>query len=154
MSHSSSDSKMSITALEAFRARYPGLFSLEGLIAGPPVRVDRLDRPSAYYIVPIRDAAGLRGIVQLDDQGVSIESIAEIRDPSTVFLATKNAVLNAVRTAFPNRQDWHTPFLAWRPCRESLNSMRPFWVVPHAKGQAYVTQDCEVFELLTAGRGG
>ena len=154
MTNSLSKDEASHVALKAFRARHPGVSSTGRLVAGPPARVERLDRPGAYLLVPIRDAVGLRGIVQLDAQGLCVESSAAIRDSTTLFLASEDAVLAAVRTALPNRLGWRKPFLAWQPCHESFDSMRPLWVVPHTDGQVYVTQSCEVFEVLTAGRGG
>jgi hypothetical protein len=154
MSGSFFQDEVSRAALEDFRARHRGQSSPDGLDAGPPARVKRLDRPGGYLLVPIHDAVGLRGIVQLDEQGLSVESSAAIRDPASVFLATDEAVLEAVQTALPNRHGWGTAFLGWRPCRESFDSMRPLWVVPHADGESYVSQSCEVFEVLTVGRGG
>jgi len=154
MSDGHSKNEVSRAALEAFRARHAGVNASGEFHAGPHVRVERLDRPGAYLLVPIHDAVGLRGIVQLGTKGLPVESSAVIRDPGTVFLATEEAVLAAVQTALPNRLDWRKPFLAWRPCRESFDSMRPLWAVAHRDGQAYVTQSCEVFEVLTTGRGG
>jgi hypothetical protein len=154
MSEGPSRNEVSRAALEAFRARHLDGHSPVGIDAGPPVSVGRLDRPDSYLLVPIYGTSGLRGIVQLDAQGRSVQSSEAIRDPGTVFLAPEDAVLAAVRTALPDRLGWGKPFLAWRPCRESFDSMRPLWVVPHRDGQAYVTQDRRVFEVLTAGRGG
>jgi hypothetical protein len=154
MNGSRSRDEISQAALDAFRARHPGVDSSRGLNAGSPVSVKRLDRPDSYLLVPIQDAVGLRGIVQMDAGGQSVQSSAAIRDPGAVFLASEDAALAAVKAAFPNRAGWGMPFLAWRPCRESFDSMRPFWVVPHRSGQVYVSQSREVFETLTAGRGG
>lgn len=149
-----SDDQTQRVALEAFRARQAGAPSPGELVAGQPARVERLDRPGAYVLVPVQDAAGLRGIVQLDAQELSVETYAEIRDPASPFLATEAEVLAAARSAFPDKRGWRTPFLGWQPCRESFDSLRPLWVVPHAEGQVYVTQSREVFEALTTGRGG
>jgi hypothetical protein len=154
MPDSFSQNQVSRIALKVFQAQHPGVNSSGEFDAGPSVRVDRLDRPAAYLLVPIHDVVGLRGIVQLNMKDLSVESSAVIRDPGTVFLATEAEVLAAVQSALPDRVGWRKPFLAWRPCRESFDSLRPLWVVPHRDGQVYVTQSCDVFEVLTAGRGG
>jgi len=144
---------ISETALRAFRKRYPNLASTGGLDAGPPVRVKRLDRADSYLLVPIGDDVGLRGIVQFDARGANVESSASISDRSSSFLMAEKEALAASRRALPNRTGWRKPFLAWRPCRESFDSMRPLWVVPHRDGQVYVTQGGKVSETLTGGRG-
>jgi hypothetical protein len=119
------------------------------------VRVARLDRPGIdFFLIPIRDAGGLRGIVQLDAQTGGVEASAVIRDPASPFLVTAEAAEAAAHRALPRARDWREPFLGWRPCRESFDSMRPLWVVPHADGEAFVTQGLAVFEALTSGRGG
>jgi hypothetical protein len=147
-------SEASRTALEAFRAQHRGVALSGELSAGQPVNVLRLDRPGMYLLVPIRDTAGLRGIVQLDAAGLQVDSSAAIRDPSSIFLVSEEAALAAAQSALPDKAGWAKPFLGWRPCRQSFDSMRPLWVVPHQNGHAYVTQGREVFETLTAGRGG
>lgn len=154
MTGNHSQEETSRAALEAFRALHPDLSSLSGLEAGAPALVERLDRAGAYLLIPINDAVGLRGIVQLDVQSLTVESSAAIRDPTSVFLVSEAAALAAAQTALPNKHGWRKPFLAWQPCRESFDSMRPLWVVPHSDGQAYVTQSRDVFEVLTTGRGG
>jgi hypothetical protein len=142
-------------ALEAFRARHTEVRDPGSLAAGPAARVARLDRPGVYFLlVPIHDAGGLRGIVQLDGQGGAVESSAAIRDPASAFLVTADAAVSAARQALPRARDWRQPFLGWRACHESFDSMRPLWVVPHADGEAFVTQSLQVFEALTSGRGG
>jgi hypothetical protein len=154
MNRSRSQDEICSTALKAFWARHKDAGPSGGFSAGVPVRVERLDRTDAYLLVPIYDDVGLRGIVQLGVQGQSVESSAAIRDPAATFLATEETVLAAAKTALPDMVGWGKPFLGWRPCRESFDSMRPLWVVPHRDGRVYVTQSCEVFEVLTAGRGG
>lgn len=141
-------------ALEAFRAEYKDLPTQGESRAGAPVRVVRLDRPGAYLLVPIYDGGGLRGVVQLHAQDMTVESMATIRDSASAFLVSPEAALAGAQEALPERRGWGVPFLGWRPCRESWNSLRPLWVVPHAEGQVYLTQDGEVYETLTAGRGG
>ena len=96
----------------------------------------------------------MRGIVQVDADSRVVEASADIRDPSTRFLASSAAALAAARKVLVDTRGWQEPFLAWRPCRESMDSMRPLWVVPHAEGQAFVTQDLRVFAALTEGLGG
>lgn len=132
----------------------PGADPAAGVQAGPPVRVRRLDRPGSYLLVPLRDGEGLRGIVRLDGQTLAVEASAAIRDPSTAFLAPEDAVLAAAQTALPRRTGWRRPVLAWRPCREGFDAMRPLWVVAHDAGEVYVTQGLAVHEALTTGRGG
>jgi hypothetical protein len=154
MDRTSSDKEISRMALETFKKCYFGLFSKSELIGGPPVHVIRLDREGGYFLVAINNDDGLCGIVQFDEQDLSIESSALIHDHKSEFLATEKAVLNAVQAAFPQKNGWCKPFLAWQPCAESFDSMRPLWVVNHSEGKVYVTQSCEVFEGLTFGQGG
>ena len=141
-------------AVAAFAAQHHLASAAGQLAAGPAMHVERLDRPGAYLLVPIRTAAGLRGIVQLDEGTLAAELSAAIRNPAASFLATQDDALAAARAALPHQRDWGKPFLGWRPCRESFDSLRPLWVVPHTGGQAYVTQNGEVFEELSAGKGG
>lgn len=143
--------EVSRAALESFRARHhpaPG-----ELDAGTFVRVARLDGATEYLLVPIFGQDGLRGIVQLDLL-LAPESSAAIRDPRSFFLIDAHEALTAARAAHPQRQRWGTPFLGWCPSRESGNSLRPLWVIPHAEGNAYVTQEGRVFDSLAEGRGG
>ena len=154
MSGGRSRKGISGAALEAFRAQHPDLSSTGRLTVGSPARVRRLERAGSYILVPIRDDAGLRGIVQLNGRGLSVEASAVIRDPSSTFLEDKEAALAAAKAALPGKRGWRPPFLAWRPCRESFDSMRPLWVIRHTDGEAYVTQNSEVFEALSSGRGG
>ncbi len=140
-------------AIEEFQRRYGG-GAREGLRAGPPARVLRLDRPGAYLLVPVQNAVGLCGIVQLDNASGEVESSAAIRDPASLFLLHADAVLATVRGARPGHRGWKSPFLGWRPCRECSSSLRPLWVVPHGEGEVFVTQSGEVLDALTEGRGG
>jgi hypothetical protein len=120
------------------------------------MRVVRLDRPeSAYFLVPIRDEAGLRGIVQLDARTGREETSARIKDPASDFLLSEAAAREAARIARPHARDWQDAHLGWRPSRESFDSMRPLWVARHAEGVVYVDQSGRVFdELGVSGRGG
>ncbi|HAW51062.1 MAG TPA: hypothetical protein DCX54_01855 [Flavobacteriales bacterium] len=149
-----SQNKVSRVALDIFRLQKPTLSPKESLKTGQPALVKRLDRLSNYFLVPIYDNIGLCGIIQLEAQNLSLETLSVIQNSSSMFLATEDSVLGAVQTTFPKLYGWRKPFLAWQPCRESFDSTRPLWVVPHSNGQVYVTQDCQVFETLTAGRGG
>ena len=83
-----------------------------------------------------------------------VETSAAIADPRSVFLVTADAARSAAELALPDKRGWGKPFLAWRPCRESFDSLRPLWIVPHADGEAFVTQNLTVSEILTWGRGG
>ena len=141
-------------ALDAFRARHADVRPAETLQAGSVARVERLDRAGSYLLVPIRDASGLRGIVQLDAVGGEVESSAAIGDPASTFLTTPHAARAAAERALPAARDWGEPFLGWRPSHASFDSMRPLWVVPHKGGRAFVTQTLRVVEQLTSGRGG
>jgi hypothetical protein len=154
MSDSPRQEEASQAALAAVAAHHPGAGVPGPLAAGPAVRVERLDRPGDYLLVPLGDDAGLRGIVQLDALTLAVQSSVAIRDPAATFLTTEAQALAAAEAAFPLRRDWGRPFLAWRPCRESFDSLRPLWVVPHRQGQAYVTQSGRVFEALSTGKGG
>jgi hypothetical protein len=149
--HSGSD--LAKVALDAFRARQASPPANE-LRAGAPVSVTRLDRQTTYVLVPIEDATGLRGVVQVNPKDLSLESLSDVRDPRSEFLSSADSALSAAKAALPMKHDWATPFLGWRPSRESFESTRPFWVVPHSDGTAFVTQSLHVFEALTAGRGG
>jgi hypothetical protein len=154
MADSYTQDEVSGVALDHFRARHPDPAASGTLSAGPAVRVQRLDSPEGYVLVPIYDVTGFRGIVQLDPRSLSVQSSAVIRNPATQFLASEKEAASAARVALPHRSGWGAPFLGWRPCRESYDSMRPLWVVPHSAGRAYVSQSREVFENLTLGQGG
>ena len=145
---------LSRDAIEAFCTRHAGGERASAFEAGLPVRVERLDWPGAYLLVPVRDGSGLRGIVQFDAVRLSVESTAAIRDPGAAFLTSGDAALAAARAALPGGATWGTPFLGWRPCRESADSMQPLWVIPHRGGHVYVSQSGRVFEELSSGRGG
>jgi hypothetical protein len=140
-------------ALAAFAATLPAE-DAAALHADAPVRVVRLDQPSAYLLVAVRDNTGLRGIVQLDEQRGTLESVARIRDPSTVFLLAADEALELAKHALPSIHGWGEPYLAWRPCRESPNSLTPLWAIPHSLGTTFVTQSGSVFDVLTHGQGG
>jgi hypothetical protein len=149
-----SPNELSRAAFDAFLSRHAGATAPGGLHAGLPIQVERLDRPGAYFLIPILDTSGLRGIVQIDaDQG-TVESSAAIRDPGSRFLLSADAALEAASRALPETAGWQTPYLGWRPCRESFDSFAPFWVVPHDGGRVFVTQAGAVFEALTSGKGG
>jgi hypothetical protein len=141
-------------ALDAFRERHAEVASLEEVHPGASARVARMDRPGAYLLIPIYADRGLCGIVQLDAETLIVESSAAVRDPTTAFLASPAEALAAARAAIPDADYLGQAYLAWRPCRESFDSMRPLWVIPHAGGTAYVTQDLKVYKALTVGRGG
>jgi hypothetical protein len=144
--------------LDAFLARHgESAPAGEGeLVAGPGVRVVRLDEPArAYYLVPIRDASGLRGILQVDPRTGREEASARIRDPASPFLLSEADALAAARRARPDERDWGEPYLGWRPSKESFDGMRPLWVVPYGDRAVYVDQSGRAFEALTlSGRGG
>lgn len=141
------------TALEWFRAQHGEAADLR---AGAVVRVLRLDDPArGYFLVPMRDDAGLCGIVQVDAHTGQVETSARIADASAAFLLPQAQALAAARAALPQLSDWGSPHLGWRPCKESFDAMRPLWVVPHGAGVVYVDQSGQVFDALTmSGRGG
>jgi hypothetical protein len=141
-------------ALAAFEAHQPGLPIHGQLRAGAAVPVQRLDREESYLLVPLRDTTGMRGIVQLDAGGQDVESVAVVRDAKKPFLLSAEEAMSAAQTALPNAREWGAPYLGWKPCRESFDSLMPLWVIPHATGHAFVTQVGRVFVALTAGRGG
>jgi hypothetical protein len=93
-------------------------------------------------------------MVQLAEDGRTVESSAIIRDPTSRLLLHPAAAAAMARAALPAERGWGDPYLGWRPCRESFDSLRPLWVVPHAAGEAFVTQAGTVFETLTSGKGG
>jgi hypothetical protein len=148
------DADLARAALEAFRARYGDSRAQGTLTARAPVRVSRLDRPGAYVLVGIEDGRGLQGIVSLSADAGAVESSAFIRDPGSVFLVSGDTARAAAAKALPDKRGWGAPFLAWRPCRQSFDNLRPLWVVPHADGEAFVTQGLSVSETLTSGKGG
>lgn len=148
------DSDLTRAALDEFRLRHGTERAQGRLTARPPVRVVRRDRDGDYVLVAIDDARGLHGIVALDGSSGAVETSAAIRDPASGFLVGAQAAREAAVRALPGKRGWGEPFLAWRPCRESFDSLRPFWVVPHADGEAFVTQNLTVSETLTSGRGG
>lgn len=148
------DLRAQAAAIRAFEVHQPGLPANGRLCAGEPVRVLRLDRDGSYLLIPLRDAAGLRGVVQLDAVGRSVESVAAVRDPASRFLISGQQALASAQAALPEARDWELPFLGWQPCRESLDPLTPLWVIPHAHGRAFVSQAGQVFVELTLGRGG
>jgi hypothetical protein len=141
------------TALDWFRAQHAGTAALR---AGAAVRVARLDDPArGYLLVPIRDDAGLHGIVQVDSQTGQVETSARIADPSAAFLLPQAQAVAIARSARPQISDWGMPYLGWRPCKESFDGIRPFWVTPHGERVIYVDQSGRVYDDLTlSGRGG
>jgi hypothetical protein len=145
---------LSARSLAAFTEHDLGRQILGQLRAGSAIRVQRLDVSGSYFLVPLRDDSGLRGIVQLDALGQAVESVAVVRDPTSPFLLSAQEALHAAQNALPDVQHWEVPYLGWQPCRESFDSLMPLWVVPHAQGRAFVTQAAKVFVALTAGRGG
>ena len=148
------DADLAHAALDAFRAQHGESRGASGLTPRTPVRVTRLDRPAAYVLVAIDDERGLRAIVQLSPETGDVESSALIRDRDSPFLVSADTARAAAASALPAKRGWGDPYLAWRPCRESFDSLRPLWVVPHADGQAFVTQSLGVSEVLTTGKGG
>lgn len=140
-------------ALAAFRSSR-NLPAAHVLSAGSVARVERLDTDSSYVIVPVLEGLGLSALVGLDAATGRVDTIGKIRDPSSTFLASAPAALAAASRALPGIVDWGEPFLGWQPCRESPDSLRPLWVVPHSTGRVFVTQSLQVFETLSQGRGG
>lgn len=142
-------------ALDVFRVRH-GAAQGADVRAGPAARVVRLDQAGgAYFLVPLRDAVGLRGIVQIDARTGREEISAAIKDPASGFLLSAPAAREAARKARPQVREWGETHLGWLPSPESFDSMRPLWVVNHADGAVYVDQSGHVFDELTAsGRGG
>ena len=140
-------------ALDWFRTQHGEAGDLR---AGEPVRVVRLDNSSrGYFLVPLRDDAGLSGIVQVDARSGAVETSARIADPSAAFLLPPARALAAARAARPTLSGWGSPFLGWRPCKESFDAMQPLWVVPHGDGVVYVDRSGRVFGALSvSGRGG
>jgi len=121
--------ELSRTALEAFLSQHAEAVTPGGLYPSVPVRVLRLDRPGTYFLIPILDPSGLRGIVQIEAQQGTVESSAAIRDPASRFLLSADEALEAAGHALPAAVGWRTPYLGWRPCREASNSLRPLWVL-------------------------
>jgi hypothetical protein len=141
------------TALEWFRAQHADSATLR---AGAAARVVRLDNATrGYLLVPIRDDAGLRGIVQVDALTGQVETSARIADPSAAFLLPQAQAVAIASSARPQISDWGIPYLGWQPCKESFDGMRPFWVLPHGERIIYVGQNGRIYDRLTlSGRGG
>jgi hypothetical protein len=148
------DADLMDAALDEFRTRHGERGGPGGLTARRPMHVTRRDGVPDYVLVAIDDPRGLRGIVALGADSGSVETSAAIADPASTFLVAADAARAAAARALPDKRGWGAPFLAWRPCRESFDSLRPLWVVPHAEGEAFVTQNLAVSETLTSGRGG
>jgi hypothetical protein len=140
-------------ALDWFRTQHGQAGDLR---AGEPVRVVRLDDSTrSYFLLPLRDDTGLCGIVQVNTRTGAVETSGLIADPSATFLLPPARALAAARAARPALSGWGSPFLGWRPCKESFDAMRPLWVVPHGDGVVYVDQGGGVFDAPTvSGRGG
>lgn len=123
---------------------------------GAPLHVERLDRPGrSYFLVPIEEASGIVGVVQVGGEDGQIEQAARLRAPATRLHLSSDEALAAAAQARPELRGWGTPFLGWRPCTESFDSMAPFWVIPHAAGRVHIDIRGRVHgELGTGGRGG
>lgn len=118
--------------------------------------MERLDPPgSGYYLVPFYAADELKAIVEVDAATCTVAKAGEVRGPRVAFLLNRESALQAVREDSPQIRDLGEPHLGWRPCKESMDSFLPFWVVDHADGRVFVGQDGRVHERLTTeGLGG
>jgi hypothetical protein len=146
-----SPGELSSTALQAFEAHHLQASDVrETLRCGDAEIVQRLDHPGrAYLLVPVYDASGLRGIVQIDSKSERVETSLRIARPGFQFLLPVEAAVQAARESHPKLSGWGIPYLGWQPCTESFDSMAPLWLVPHAGGIIYVDRKGRTYDTLT-----
>jgi hypothetical protein len=124
------------------------------ITGGKACEVTYLDRRGGYFLVPVYLDKGLIGVVQIGETGHEVESSALIKDPSSTFLMGFDEAVNLAKERFPHIKEFRQPYLGWKPCRESFNSLNPLWVLPHPDGFVYITQAGSVSETLSGNRGG
>lgn len=127
-------------AIAFFSGKFTGSVPDKEITAGGVFPVKYLDRTGEYYLVPLFQGNGLIGIVQLEQNDLMVESCARIKDPESTFIINAEEALMIAGKSFPEIKDFKEPFLGWRPCRESFNSLFPLWVFPHSNGMIYITQ--------------
>lgn len=137
-----------------FVARYQCHSPTEILTAGDPVFVKYLYQGGGYYLVPLYQQGGLTGIVEVGEASREVRSSAKVKDAGSRFILPEEEAVTIVRNRFHEISDFATPFLGWKPCRESFSSLYPLWVFPHGSGEVYVTQSGEATEVLSLGLGG
>lgn len=115
-----------------------------------PVRVERLDRSgAAYYLVPFYEGDDLRAIVEVNASGASVAKAGVVSGDGVTFVLDPEAALAAARGLLPELSNPEEPRLGWRPCRESLDSFLPLWIIDHAGGRVYVDQSGRAHHRLT-----
>jgi hypothetical protein len=146
---------LSYTALQAFAAHHLQASEARDMLhCGVAVIVQRLDHPGrAYLLVPVYDARGLQGIVQIDSKSGRVETSLRIAQPGFQFLLPTDAAVLAARESHPKLSGWGVPYLGWQPCVESFDSMAPLWLVPYADGIIYVDRKGRTYDTLTVGQG-
>jgi hypothetical protein len=143
----------------------------DGVQAGEPVLVQRLDRPDSYYwIVPAVDGrGGLRAAVGIDARFGDYQQAIAVRDRDAglfAFADPKRIVEHVRDRRFELPKDGgrlHVrpeglcihPALVWRPCRESLSPFYPFRMLSVGAQRLFVRVfDGAVFTTLSADTGG
>lgn len=123
--------------------------------AGPPILVERLDKPGQpYYLVPWHDPRGVVLIVQVDATSGSMSSTALIKTPLP-RLTISDGEAQKIVSEHLGVPVVGQPKLVWTPCRESASPFQPFYQVPIAGGQAFVDMLGTLHAHLTSfGKGG
>ena len=153
-SHKGTEDKIMRIALAAFLSQYYHLLTGEEPKVCSPVKIKRLDTGRDYYLVHIQKDGIICGIAQIGDPDFEVESTALIKNPATIELLPVEKIIRKALDFSPGMTGMGVPFLGWQPCRESFSSLNPFWIVPHAEGNLFITQKGDVFKELSCGYGG
>lgn len=141
-------------AIAFFLRQYMDKIRPGAITGGKACEVQYLDRRGGYFLVPVYLDKEFIGVIQIGETGLDVESSALIKDPASSFLMGMDEALRLAKVQFPQIKEFSKPYLGWKPCRESFNSLYPLWVLPHSTGMLYITQSGSVFETLSGYRGG
>jgi hypothetical protein len=146
-----SPDELSYNAMQAFKVHHVHASETrDAFRCGVAALVRRLDQPGrAYFLVPVHDERGLRGIVQIDSKSGRVETSLRISHPGLQFILPIEAAMLAAREGHPKLSGWGVPYLGWQPSAESFDSMAPLWVVPHTDGIVYVDRKGRTYDALT-----
>lgn len=131
-----------------------------------PVPVMRLDRlNSYYYLIPWASGDKVGATAQVDARNGALLGLHLHEGPGLKALPRKNVLARVAGKRFqiekqPGRLTVFpetaciSPFLVWRPCRESWSPHLPFYQLTLGEHRIYVRIDGEVFtRLTTEGKG-
>jgi hypothetical protein len=138
--------------------------------SGTPVLVDRLDRDEATYaVVPLIDPAGrIRLLTRMDAHTEEVLDCTRWRTAGAQrypAITKEEAVQLVAGRTFrfpgslspvvvdPDGLGIH-PRLVWKPCRESLSPLAPFYMMYYGRHRLFVRTDGAVFAHLSTAMGG